>query len=1351
MSLIESDRDSAISNLMNRTAPGPDNTTTDVGPEEARLVANQLQFTRAITSSMAEGVYALDANGLVTFVNPAAERILGWTETELLGRCMHDVIHFQDCGGNPLPAAECRLLSVLNTGEVISVGEDYFTRKDGTLFPVSYTSSPIMRTGSVVGGVLTFRDITEQKWSEAALRESERRFRTMLENLRLVAMTVDTEGQVTFCNDYLLELTGYERQDVHGRNWFDTFIAAEGRDELKRVFSELLAGAEMPTHHENEILTQTGAARVISWNNTLLRDSAGAVVGIASVGEDVTESRLEARVLSRYRLLSEHSRDIMLFVAQDGRIVEANRMAVEAYGYDRGELLGKTIYELRADDTAPLVSDQMGRADAKGLLFETVHRRKDGTTFDVEVSSAGADFGDDRVLLSVIRDITERKRTGEALKRKNRALAVLGRGSHALTRATEESQLLRDLCEAVVSEGGYRMAWVGRAEEDEVKSVRPVAQAGFEDGYLERIGVTWSDGERGAGPVGRAIRENRVCVVRDTSTDASFAPWRGEALRQGYRSVIALPLSSGTIGHMALGIYADEPDAFDEEELALLRQLADDITSGLLALRAEAGRAKAETALIRSEAQFRAVFEHTGIGVTLVDTGGRLLQVNPAFESMLGYAPGEMESLTFAQVSHPDDIKIDIALFRELLCGARDQYQIEKRYLRKDGQVVWGQLNASLIRDAGGEIVYVVGSITDITERKRGEEQLIRISRAVEGASDAIRISDLEARSTFHNSSFVRLFGYTVEELNAAGGASVLFLDEGVGGEVLATGLNGRSWRGEVELRGWDGRVIVADISHDAVYDEGGNCIGVIGVYTDVTERKQMQDALRRSEELYRGLVENAKDMIITHDLEGNYTSVNRAALELTGYTLEEALAMNLSQAIAPEYVEKAQRMIAKKIAGEEEETIYDLEILAKDASRIVVEVSSWLVCKDGQPVGVQAIGRDIGERRQLEEQLRQAQKMEAVGRLAGGVAHDFNNILTAITGYSDLALRRLKPFDPVLRNIEEVRKAANRAASLTQQLLAFSRKQIMQPKVVDLNQLVEDSAKMLRRLIGEDIEVITRFEPRLDRVLADPGQVEQVLMNLVVNARDAMPRGGRITVATANVRFDEEFVSHHAGARLGHYVMLSVSDTGTGMDEKTKAQIFEPFFTTKEVGKGTGLGLSTVYGIVKQSEGYVWVDSEVEVGTTLRIYLPRADGAAGQAGTAEQRAKMADGWETVLIVEDDATLRRLAREILQTFGYHVLTAASGEEARRCLEDYEGEVHLLLTDVVMPGMSGRELDEAVRGMRPMMKTLLMSGYTDDSEVLRGVLEEGLAFLQKPFTPDALSKKVREVIDSPPLS
>jgi nitrogen-specific signal transduction histidine kinase len=395
----------------------------------------------------------------------------------------------------------------------------------------------------------------------------------------------------------------------------------------------------------------------------------------------------------------------------------------------------------------------------------------------------------------------------------------------------------------------------------------------------------------------------------------------------------------------------------------------------------------------------------------------------------------------------------------------------------------------------------------------------------------------------------------------------------------------------------------------------------------------------------------------------------------------------------------------------------------------------------------------DITERKRaeeentaLQEQLRQSQKMEAIGRLAGGIAHDFNNLLTVIKGYSQLSLVEIKEGDPLKLNIEEIRRAADRAADLTRQLLAFSRRQIMEMKVLDLNDLLKNLDKMLRRVIGEDIELFTLLAEDLGRVNTDPGQTEQVVMNLSVNARDAMPEGGKLTIETANVDLDDAYARNHVAVTPGRFVMISVSDTGVGMTPEVRDRVFEPFFTTKEKSRGTGLGCSTVYGIVKQSGGNIWVYSEPGKGTTFKIYLPRVDEPLEKLGERVEVKEIPRGTETILIVEDEEEVRKLAVRILERQGYKVLEASQGLDAFIIAEKYEDLIHLLVTDVVMPKISGRELADRIAEIRPEIKVLYMSGYTDNAIVHHGVLREGIKFIQKPFTVEGLARKVREVLD-----
>ena len=531
---------------------------------------------------------------------------------------------------------------------------------------------------------------------------------------------------------------------------------------------------------------------------------------------------------------------------------------------------------------------------------------------------------------------------------------------------------------------------------------------------------------------------------------------------------------------------------------------------------------------------------------------------------------------------------------------------------------------------------------------------------------------------------------------------------------------------------------------------------GFVTTYTDITARRQAEEELRQSEERFRSSFEHSSVGMALQQPDGGYFRVNHAFCDLLGYSEPELLAIPFQHVTHPD--ERGTDVAHNRAMTAGERSWYQQEkrYLHK-SGRVIWALVSVSLVRDSRArplyfiVQAQDVtaGKQAEESRaQLEDQLRQAQKMEAVGRLAGGVAHDFNNLLTVIRGRAELLLRRLAADDPQRRHLDLLEQSAGRAAALTQQLLAFSRKQVLQPKVLDLNTLLGEIEQMLRRLIGEDIEVVVKPGPALSAVEADPSQLEQVLMNLVVNARDAMPGGGRLTLETANVELDEASARSHPGARPGTYVMLAVSDSGIGMDAETQARLFEPFFTTKGPGKGTGLGLATVYGIVKQSGGSIWVYSEVGLGTTFKIYLPRVHGGSEGAEPMGVKVAPTQGSETVLLVEDEAAVRHLAREILQSQGYTVLEARHPGEALRLGAEHLGPIHLMVTDVVMPQMGGREVANRLASRRPEMRVLYMSGYTDEAIVHQGVLDAGTAFLQKPFSVTGLAQKVHEVLSDP---
>jgi len=649
---------------------------------------------------------------------------------------------------------------------------------------------------------------------------------------------------------------------------------------------------------------------------------------------------------------------------------------------------------------------------------------------------------------------------------------------------------------------------------------------------------------------------------------------------------------------------------------------------------------------------------------------------------------------------------------------------------------------------------FVSTQVAMAIERKRAEEAVrtseARLKALLDSALDACVTMDEAGRITSWSGAAEAVFGWSMPEAIGRSLAATIIPPQYREGHArglarfLETG-EGPILRQRIEITALhrDGREFPVELTVTPIRLGARWLFGAF--VRDLTEEKRAEQALHRSEASYRGLVEHAAYGIYRATGDGKFIMVNPALFTILGYgSAEELLKVDIARDL---YVDPEARVRILERCDQFGSAIEEVAWRRRDGRVITVRLNGRTVrAPDGALECFEFIVDDVTEQRALEERLRQTQKMEAVGRLAGGIAHDFNNLLTAILGSVDFLRRALGPEHPEHAETEEIQKAAVRAADLTRQLLAFSRQQVLAPKVLELDALVTNLEKMLRRLIGEDVEL--RFAAKASRaaVRADPGQLEQVIVNLVVNARDAMPRGGRLTIETARVDLDAAYAWEHGTVEPGRYVMLAVTDTGVGIDRAAQARLFEPFFTTKEFGKGTGLGLATVYGIVKQSGGYIWVYSEPGRGATFKVYLPRVELAGEPVAAPQPPARALGGTETILLAEDEPAVRNLARRVLEKHGYTLLLAATGRDGVRLAEQHGSPIDLLVTDVVMPEMGGRELAQHLTTRQPSLKVLYLSGYTDDAIVHHGVLDAGVAFLQKPFKPDELVRKIREVLD-----
>jgi two-component system cell cycle sensor histidine kinase/response regulator CckA len=649
---------------------------------------------------------------------------------------------------------------------------------------------------------------------------------------------------------------------------------------------------------------------------------------------------------------------------------------------------------------------------------------------------------------------------------------------------------------------------------------------------------------------------------------------------------------------------------------------------------------------------------------------------------------------------------------------------------------------------------FVSTQVAMAIERKRAEEAVRtsegRLKALLDSALDACVTMDETGRLTSWSAAAEAVFGWPASEAIGRSLADTIIPQQHR--EAHARGLarfletgEGPILRQRIEITALhrDGREFPVELTVTPIRLGDHWLFGAF--VRDLTEEKHAEEALRRSEASFRGLVEHAAYGIYRATADGKFLMVNPALLTMLGFpSANDLLNIDVGRDVYGD-PGACTRILAR--CEQFGSAIEEVAWRRRDGSVITVRLNGRPVrAPDGAIECFEFIVDDVTEQRALEERLRQTQKMEAVGRLAGGIAHDFNNLLTAILGSVDFLRRALGPEHPEHAETEEIQKAAVRAADLTRQLLAFSRQQVLAPKVLDLDALVTNLEKMLRRLIGEDVELRFAAKAPCAAVLADPGQLEQVIVNLVVNARDAMPRGGKLTIETATVDLDAAYAWEHGTVEPGRYVMLAVSDTGVGIDRAAQARLFEPFFTTKEFGKGTGLGLATVYGIVKQSGGYIWVYSEPGQGATFKVYLPRVEPAGEPAAVPHPPARALGGTETILLAEDEAAVRNLARRVLEKHGYKLLLAATGRDGVRLAQEHASAIDLLVTDVVMPEMGGRELAQVLTTRQPGLKVLYLSGYTDDAIVHHGVLDAGVAFLQKPFKPDDLVRKIRAVLD-----
>ena len=1073
--------------------------------------------------------------------------------------------------------------------------------------------------------------------AEAELRQSEARYRRLIDTASEGIWIADARAHITYANQRLAEMLGYSVEEMIGRSAFEVLDDAT-RAEMKVNWKRRLQGIE--EQYDLRLWRKDGSALWVILSATPIRDEQGQVTGALAMLTDITKRRRAEQLVRLQATALESADNAILISGHEGTITWVNPAFSTLTGYAPEEVLGQNPRILKSNQHEPPFFESMWKSLLSGQVWrgEIINRRKDGSVYFEEqtITPVLDDAGEITNFIAIKQDITERKQTEEEKaqfaaqieaqrQRLNNIVAsvpgVVWESWGEPDAATQRTDFVSDYVETML---GYSVKewlstpnfWLSIVHPDDRERTARAAAADFAGGKSSNtLEFRW------------VARDGRVLWVQSISAVITDAEGRPVGLR---------------------GVTIDISES-----------------------------KRAEEAVRHAEEMYRSIFENAVEGIFQSTTDGKFISVNPAMARILGYESPEelMTHRTDIGTQHYVDENSRAELERMLAVhGVAVGYECE--VYRKDRSRIWTRENVRAMSDEGGAVLYYEGSIEDFTERKHAEDWLAAQYAVTRALADSTTLADATPNIL---RAICETFGWAWGALwTVDAEADVLrcrdiWLDP------------------SVEMPQFE------QTSRELTFAPG---VGLPGRVWATGQLAWVSDVIQ----------------------EKNFPRAQIAVKE----NLHSALAIPIpSRSGVLGVMEFFSRVIREP----------EPELLAMMAT-ITSQIGQFIERKRAE----EAL-------RKSEEQLQQSQKLEAIGMLAGGIAHDFNNLLTVIAGYSDLTLVQLREEDPLRGNINEVKKAAERAAALTRQLLAFSRKQVLQPKVLDLNAVVSELEKLLRRLIGEDIGFRTVLESALGSVKADPGQIEQIIMNLAVNARDAMPRGGKLTIETKNVDLDEYYAKKHIAIIPGPYVMLAVSDTGTGMDQQTQARIFDPFFTTKETGKGTGLGLSTVYGIVKQSGGNIWVYSEVGRGTSFKVYLPRVDEGAEEYKRSAETQVDFRGPETVLVAEDEEMVRKLACKVLEMSGYRVLEAANGGAALLICERHNEPIHLLITDVIMPEMSGRELADRLAQLRPTMKVLYMSGYTDNAIVHHGVLNEGANFIQKPFATHALARKVREVLDA----
>lgn len=1135
--------------------------------------------------------------------------------------------------------------------------------------------------------------------------ESQTRQSLILNAIPQAVFWKDTEGRYLGCNTAFARSVGLETPDeIVGRTDFDLPWARE-KAEAYRADDLAVISANKPRRHIIESLQQANGSRLmVATSKIPLVDAGNTLYGVVGIYEDITRRKQQEDQLredeKKLRAMFNEA-GYAIGVAKAGMTYMVNTAYLELFGFDDdSELIGKSLIEQIAPSERSRISKMsVDRSEGKPVpeFYETKGLRKDGTVFDMNVRISTYEYMGEVYTVGILRDISDRKK------------------SENLMRASE------DKYRALFENAGDAI-FIADAGTGTILEANMMAEKLLDRPRHEIIGM------------------NRSLLHPST----------GE-----YNGQFAAHVDSGQVSDQESVVVDRSGRLIPVRISAMVMEIGGKrVMQGIF--RDITERKRSEKMLHEAVTKLKLTIDDAPIGIIMVDLTAfpnmRILSSNKAFCDFLGYCEEELKQKTIRDITFPDDLDVGKTEVHAIFSGKMKSAPIQKRYVRKDGVAVWAEVNIYLIRDTNNQPLNTLAVIQDITERKRAEDDLreseSRYHALFTGITDAIYVHHITkdggpGEIIDVNDVACKMLGYTREALIGMRIGDIDAPESTVDVHRVVEAIkNGRDVLFEQVHVTKTGRRIHVEV-HAQTYDYKGRR-AIFSTVRDITDRKRVEAELKARETRLASIFRAAPAAIV---FIRNRTIIeaNDRFFQLLGYTQEELLGEN-TEIIYPtqEDFQRVGRELYARLA-EKEVVVMEYPLRHKDGAIVNTLTSASFLDPDNPGGGLVAFILDITERIKLEEQLRQAQKMESVGRLAGGVAHDFNNMLSVILGNIELAHDDLESRKPLYHHLEEIRSAALRSADLTRQLLAFSRRQAIEPRPLNLNHIIGDMLKMLHRLLGEDINLAWLPEKSLWRVNMDPAQVDQILANLCINARDAISGQGKITIETHNCAFDGDCFDEDSFISPGRYVMLSVRDNGSGMDEKTQSLIFEPFFTTKKDGRGTGLGLATVYGIVKQNNGFIHVHSKLGKGTTFQIYLPLYEAQEEADRIEGYTLKLRGGSETILLVEDEVMILEMCRKMLESLGYRLLCASTPKQAISMAQNYEGSIDLLITDVVMPEMNGNELAKQLGTSQPGLKTLYLSGHTADVIARHGVLKKGIQFLHKPFSKKDLALKIREIL------